>query len=393
LEKLEKPRILPETLQKRYIVKSRMNPRVTQGEMGWEMADKMEFQGVYAQPPFRVLIVDDMPFHRMLEKEILEAPKYLVAEAANGAEALEILRQQEFDVVLMDKRMPVMDGDEACRRIREDLHELMVPVIMVTGDGDSDNLVASMSAGATDFIRKPYNPVELVARVDAAVSHKRLTDQMESAESILFALARMVEAKDENTGDHCSRLAYKGMVFGQALGLGAQECLALQRGGVLHDIGKLGIPDSILLKPGKLTEEEWVTMRQHTTIGEQLCSQLRSMSMTVKIIRSHHERWDGSGYPDGIGGQEIPLVARAFQILDIHDALSYARPYKKAMSSDEVISILEDETRRGWRDPELMPIFLDLLRKDSALFEPPTAKGEDFGLSIFNAIDSVSSSG
>lgn len=345
--------------------------------------DLRRFTAAY---PYRVLIVDDEAPHRMLEREILESPKYEVIEARTGEEAIEILRVQTFDVVLMDKRMPGMGGDEACREIREVLNDVMTPVIMVTGTGSSEDLVTSMQCGANDFIRKPYNPLELTARVDAAVNHKRLTDQMENAEGILFALARMVEAKDENTGDHCSRLAHYALVFGGMLGLSSDELLALRRGGVLHDIGKLGIPESILCKPGKLDESEWEVMKQHTVIGERLCAQLKSMSLTVKIIRSHHERWDGSGYPDGLKGEEIPLVARIFQIIDIYDALSYARPYKPAFTQAEVVRILEEETARGWRDPVLMARFLELLRDMPEVLALPAVPREDLGMSIFDSI-------
>jgi putative two-component system response regulator len=234
---------------------------------------------------------------------------------------------------------------------------------MITGSADQNDLVKSMRVGATDFMHKPYSPLELVARVSAAASHKRLLDQLDSAESLLFALARMVEAKDENTGDHCSRLAHGSVVFGTALGLNEEQLLALRRGGVLHDIGKLGIPDSILLKNGPLTDEEWVLMRQHTVIGARLCSGLNSMKLTVPIIRHHHERWDGSGYPDGLKGEEIPYLARIFQIVDVYDALASVRPYKPAWPHEKIIAAMEEETRKGWRDPELMAVFLDILHK------------------------------
>jgi putative two-component system response regulator len=338
-----------------------------------------------ATAPFRVLIVDDEPAQRALEREILEPPRYLTTEACNGLEALDLITRHDFDAVVLDKRMPGMDGEEVCRRIRDELGEAMLPIIMVTGSSTSEILPAGLRAGATDFIRKPYNADEFAARVESAINRKRLTDQLDSAEAVLFALARMVEAKDGDTGDHCTRLAHLSVRFGHELGLDAEQILALRRGGVLHDIGKLGIPERVLLKPGALNEAEWQVMRTHTVIGERLCSALKSFKLTVQIIRSHHERWDGSGYPDGTRGNDIPLLARVFQICDIFDALSHARPYKPSLPHAEVVRIMQEETARGWRDPELMRIFLAMLERDAATFDQ-TIADDDLGRSLFEDI-------
>lgn len=336
-----------------------------------------------ADYPFRVLIVDDDSIHRALEKEILQPPKYAVTEASSGAEALQLLASQSYDAVLLDKRMPGMDGDEVCRRIRSELKLELLPVIMVTGDSGSIELSGSLHAGANDFIGKPYLPQELIARLDCAVNRKRLTDQLDSAESMLFALARMVEAKDTNTGNHCSRLAHISVVLGLALGLSSEHLMALRRGGIMHDIGKLGIPDSILLKPGKLTEEEWLIMRQHPEIGARLVKDLKSMRLTLPIIRHHHERWDGTGYPDGLVGKEIPLLARIFQIADIYDALTNERPYKSALSREQVIQILEEEANMGWRDPDLTSVFISILRQRPHDLELPQSMADSLGSDLF----------
>lgn len=339
--------------------------------------------------PYQVLIVDDDPVHSALEREILNAPRYMVRVVSSGQAALAALGQHPFDVVLLDKRMPGMDGDEVCRRIRGDLGLEMLPVLMVTGNSDVDNLSRSLAAGANDFLRKPYDPSELLARVDAAAQRKRMTDQLDNAESVLFALARMVEAKDGTTGDHCSRLSHHGVVLGKALGLAPEELMALRRGGVLHDIGKLGIPDNILLKPGPLTPPEWDIMRQHVDIGARLVGGLKSMRLTVPIIRHHHERWDGSGYPDGLRGQDIPLLARVFQIVDIYDALAHVRPYKPALSHAEIVRVLQDEAAKGWRDPELTAVFLEILTQRPHELVVPASVSDGLGRALLDDIQSA----
>lgn len=338
-------------------------------------------------PPVHLLVVDDDPAQRRLVQATLPPPGYQVIEAADGLQGVARLQGEDFDVVLLDKRMPRMDGAAVLRHIRQTRGDSMLPVIMLTAHGDSsDDLMEAMQAGASDFIRKPYDPMELMARVDAAVARKRLTDQLEDAESILFAQARMAEARDRHTGDHVARVARNAVLFARELGLEAAELRALRRGAVLHDIGKLGIPDAILLKPDKLTPDEWAVMQSHTVIGERLVSGMQHMHEAASVIRSHHERWDGSGYPDGLRGEAIPLLARIFQLVDIHDALSFDRPYKGPLPPLEVARILEEETARGWRDPELTGVFLRLLHERPHELIPAPEALEDLGQSLFRDI-------
>lgn len=340
----------------------------------------------------KVLVVDDDATQRQMIIEILsnfDSYEYEVIEASNGLEALELIKIHDLDSILLDKRMPVMDGDELCRRIRALPEKQFLPIVMVTATNSMDEFARSFAAGANDFVRKPYNPLELVTRLNAAIHNKRLTDQLDSAESLLFTLARMVEAKDENTGDHCTRLAHTSVVFGKELGLSEAELNALRRGGVLHDIGKLGIPDSILLKKASLNEEEWVLMRQHTTIGAQLCTGLSSMRMVVPIILHHHEKFDGSGYPYGLSGQDIPLLARVFQIIDIYDALASVRPYKTAFTVPQIVEIFHKETAKGWRDKELVDIFLNLLTTRGEEFVVPKNRIHSLDESIYASIEAT----
>lgn len=183
---------------------------------------------------------------------------------------------------------------------------------------------------------------------------------IDETEGILFALALAVEQRDRHTGGHCERLAFLAVAMGIAMGLARPRLVALYRGGYLHDVGKVGIPDSILFKPGPLTADEWVTMRSHTTRGEEICRHMKSLAPVLPIIRHHHERWDGSGYPDGLRGKQIPLLARIVQIVDIYDALANPRPYKPAYTPDRALAVIQEETARGWRDPQIVKEFLKL---------------------------------
>jgi putative two-component system response regulator len=200
--------------------------------------------------------------------------------------------------------------------------------------------------------------------VRGLLRHKSAIDSLDEAETILFALAQAVEARDSYTAEHCQRLATYSVALGVALGLSRPELVALYRGGFLHDIGKVSIPDSILRGNHQLTDAEWAVMKQHTVRGEEICRPMKSLAQVLPIIRSHHERWDGSGYPDGLSGENIPLLARILQIIDIFDALITERTYKRAYSVEEATRVLEEEVARGWRDPELVSLFISLLSRN-----------------------------
>jgi len=333
----------------------------------------------------RILVTDDMALNRALVKQTFSTG-YEVIEAEGGEQAMELLKHQAIDVLLLDVLMPGMDGYETCRAIRKHPDLSLLPIILLTALGNPEDVLKGMEAGASDYVAKPFNIVELRARVNAAIERKRLTDRLDDTESVLFSLARMVEARDKDTGNHCDRLAYMSVVFGKRLGLSTEQLEALRRGGVLHDIGKLGIPDRILLKQGKLDADEWETMKQHTIIGSALCSPLRTMRSTVDIILGHHERWDGSGYPFGLAGEDIPLLARIFQIVDIYDALSSARPYKPAFPQEKVIAMMEEEAAKGWRDPDLVEKFLEIVRSEPQSLQLPGDTVKDGSAEIMDNI-------
>jgi putative two-component system response regulator len=313
-----------------------------------------------------ILIVDDLDLNRRLFKAILKTGKYRILEAKRPAAAFSILDAEKVDLVVVDLVMPEMSGPEFCRLLKSDRRTQLMPILMVTGVQGMDTEVAGLESGADDFLIKPLKPELVRSRVRTMLRHKALTDSLEEAESILFALAQSVEQRDRYTGRHCERLAAYSVSLAQGIGLPKHDQLALFRGGYLHDIGKIGIPDAILFKRGLLSDEEWDVMRLHTVRGEEICRPMRSLAPVLPIIRGHHERWDGSGYPDGLRGEEIPLLARILQVADIYDALTTARPYKPALSHHQALEIMLDEARRGWRDPELVPLFAEVSQPDAA---------------------------
>lgn len=305
----------------------------------------------------KILVVDDHPSSRMTAVALLSVEGYSVLEAESGSAALECIAQTNPDLILLDVMMPGMDGYEVCRHLKQNERTRLIPIVFVTALNDRRARLRGIEAGGDDFLSKPFDQLELSARVNSLVRQKRLNEDLDHAEKVLFSIARTIESRDPNTGDHCERLVTLGKSFGEFLNLSRIEIRDLMWGGYLHDIGKVGIPDSVLLKTGGLTSDEWYVMCQHVEIGERICQPLRTMQGVVPIIRHHHERWDGSGYPDGLAGNDIPYLAQVFQMIDIYDALSHERSYKPAFSPDESIDIMYQETAKGWRNPQLMEQF------------------------------------
>ncbi|MEB3215427.1 MAG: two-component system response regulator [Nostocales cyanobacterium 94392] len=309
----------------------------------------------------KVLVVDDHVASRMTAVALLGMEGYEVIEADNGSAAVHLVSEKQPDLILLDVMMPEMDGFEVCELLKQDEQTRLIPVIFITALNDRRSRIRGIEVGADDFLSKPFDRVELAARVKSLVRQKRLNEDLDHAEKALFSIARAIESRDPNTGDHCERLVNLGKAFGEYLGLSRNQIRDLMWGGYLHDIGKVGIPDSVLLKKGKLTAGEWEVMRQHVLIGERICQPLRSMQGVIPIIRSHHERWDGSGYPDGLKQDQIPFLAQVFQIIDIYDALTSERPYKKAFTPSEALSIITEETNKGWRNPKLIQHFTEFI--------------------------------
>lgn len=312
-----------------------------------------------------ILVVDDFDLARRALVAMLRKDHCEILEAAGGDEALAVLSRRDVDLIILDKTMPGMDGFECCRRIKADRKTELIPVLMLTGANSVEDEIAGIRAGADQFLGKPIHPEVLRARAISLIRHKTAISRLEETETALFALAQAVEYRDRYTAGHCERLAMLSVAFGVRLGLPRKDLLALHRGGYLHDIGKIGIADSILFKAGDLDWTERKAMQTHTLRGEDICRPLRSLEHVLPIIRSHHEHWDGSGYPDNLAGAKIPLLARVMQLADVYDALTTERPYKSALGPSEATAVMLDESGRGWYDPELTRSFIDLtIEKD-----------------------------
>ncbi len=301
-----------------------------------------------------ILIVDDLAANRRLLERLLALAGYAVVTAADGEQALAAVADASPDLVLMDIRMPGRDGFSVCEVIKSRDATRLLPVVLMTGSTERADRIRAIEAGADDFLTKPVDEIELKARVRSLVRLKRYTDDLDSAETVILSLARTIEARDPYTEGHCERLARYAVIVGRRIGVSADDLAALYRGGYLHDIGKIAIPDAVLSKPGPLTDEEREMMKQHTTVGDHLCGNLRALSRVRPIVRHHHERLDGSGYPDGLRGDAIPLLAQIIGVVDVFDALTTARPYKPAVDAEAALQELRQDVARGWRDHRLV---------------------------------------
>jgi putative two-component system response regulator len=309
----------------------------------------------------RLMVVDDEPTVAEVLRRLLVKEGYNVDVFGGAQEALAALPTVRPHLALLDVNMPGMTGIELCRRIKQDPAHRLTPVVLVTGQAQRDVRLEGLEAGADDFLAKPVDPQELLIRVRSLVRIKRYTDDLDSAASIIIAMALLIEARDGNTEGHCHRMANYATALGRALNLSEEDLQALHRGGFLHDIGMLAIPDSVLRKSGPLSPDEFELMKSHTTVGDSLCGNLRSLEAVRPIIRHHHERYDGSGYPDGLVGDAIPLVAQIIGVVDVYDAVTTRRPYQGPHSAQESIAILRDQAARGWRRPDLVEAFAGLI--------------------------------
>src|SRR3984957_16061300 len=315
-----------------------------------------------------VLVADDQAANRELLEELLPAQEYKVIAVPAGAAAVEQLTRTQVHLVLLGVMMPYLNGFEVCEKIKNNPDTYLIPVIMITALSDKQDRLEGIKVGADDFLTRPVDQTELLARVRSLLKLKQRTDELERAESVLFSLARSIEGKDPYTHGHCERLSDYSVRLGEHLGLSEDQLVALRRAGIVHDVGKIAVPDAILLKPGRLTPDEWIIIREHSVVGERICAPLKSFRFVLPIIRHNHEKFDGSGYPDGLRGDAIPVTARVLQIVDVYEALTTDRPYKQAFSVTDALQTMKEEVAKGWWDPHIFDQFERLVRIGAADF-------------------------
>jgi putative two-component system response regulator len=311
----------------------------------------------------RVLVVDDNPDMAELMRELLASRGYEVVTVRDADEAEIEVRRHLPDLILSDVVMPGRSGYELCHQLKANPDTRLIPFLLITGLSDREDKVKGIEAGADDFLNKPIFPAELFARVKSLLKLKEFTDELETAESVLCTLGRSVEARDPYTEGHCERLSRRAVALGRHVGVDEESLIALRRGGYLHDLGKIAVPDEILKKGSNLTPDEWKVMKQHPVTGENICKPLKSLRLVLPIIRFHHEHSDGTGYPDGLTKREIPLLPRILQVVDVYDALRTARPYKVALSHEQAERTMRVEAQTGLWDEDLVVQFFAMLER------------------------------
>lgn len=308
-----------------------------------------------------LLLVDDEPGNLQVLRHTLQ-DQYRLLFAKDGQAALDLVRSDRPDLILLDVMMPGLSGYEVCRHLKRDPWTSAIPVVFVTALADVANEHTGLELGAVDYITKPFNPHIVRARVRTHLSLVRADELLETRLEVVQCLGRAAEFKDNETGRHVVRMSHYSQIVARALGYGEQTAQDLLHAAPMHDIGKIGIPDAVLLKPGKLTAEEWKIMRQHTVIGARILGDHPSglLQLAASIALNHHEKWDGSGYPNGLAGEDIPHTARVVAVADVFDALTSVRPYKRAWSVSDAVELLREESGRHF-DPEIVTAFLDCL--------------------------------
>jgi cyclic di-GMP phosphodiesterase len=310
--------------------------------------------------PRLVLVVDDEIKVTELLRVVLEADGHTVVVASDGQSAVDEIVTRRPDLVILDIDMPHLNGFEVCEQLKSDPKTRMIPILVLTGVAADDRMRA-WELGADEFLTKPFQPLEVAARARSLLRQKDLVDALDSAESVVFSLVRALEGKSPFTHGHSGRVMRYALSLAKACGLAETDIDILRRGVVLHDIGKISTPDSILNKPGQLTPEEFLVIQRHPVEGARIVGPLRSARDAIPLIRWHHERIDGKGYPDGLLGRAIPLPVRVLSVADMYDALTSDRPYRTAMSHAQCCEVMVENAESGGLDPEMVRVFFEII--------------------------------
>jgi putative two-component system response regulator len=302
------------------------------------------------------LIVDDDEASARVLSHFLTGEGYRVRVVVNEAEGASLCSTAPPDLILLDL-VASGTGLDLCQRLKADERTRLIPIVIVTSPSERRDRLKGIEAGADDFVTKPFDAAELHARIRSLLRLKVYTDELESAEAVILGLGATIEARDPHTRGHCLRLAQYAGTLGKVMNLDRGDLAALHRGAFLHDIGKIAVPDRVLLKQGALDADEARVMREHPVIGEALCAGLRTLRSVRPIVRHHHERLDGSGYPDGLKNGQVPVLAQVVGVVDVFDALTTDRPYRDAMPREVAMEVLRAEAVRGWRDMQLVERF------------------------------------
>ena len=309
----------------------------------------------------RVLVVDDEPATVRLLMNVLAAEGLDVASASNGRDALDGIAKRPPDLILLDLNLPDVNGYEVCRSIKDNPATRWIPIIILTGQSAARSKLRCWEHGADDFLTKPFQCVEVITRCRSLLRVKDLIDELDSAEAVVFAFARAVEAKSPYTHGHSERVRNYALLLAAHVGITADVWQTLAKGALLHDIGKISVPDAILNKPGPLTPEEYEIVKQHTVQGAHIVEPLRSIRGVIPLVRWHHERMDGRGYPDQLPSADLPIEVRILSVADVYDSLASARPYRSAIPHEGCLAMLRSDAAGGGLDPELVERFCKIL--------------------------------
>jgi len=336
----------------------------------------------FPDPRPTLLLVDDEPTNLHVLRHTLQG-SYRLLFAKNGQTALELARAEQPDLVLLDIMMPGMSGYEVCTALKQEPQTIAIPVIFVTALSEAANEKQGLELGAVDYITKPFNPDIVQARVRTHLSLVHAKELEETRLQVVQCLGVAAEYKDNETGMHVIRMSHIARVLALAAGYSERAANELLHAAPMHDVGKIGIPDAILRKPGKLTDEEWAVMRQHTVIGARIIGRHQSgmLKVAATVALNHHEKWDGSGYPNGLAGEDIPHAARIVALADVFDALTSVRPYKAAWSIEQALELIRNESGRHF-DPELVRLFMACVPEIEKIREQWADTTETFNLSV-----------